>query len=481
MCSNSRIKRRSPEGHKSSARSRRGVAYLFALAILALMTSMTVALMASTNMNLSRHQHMKDSMTAQLSAESGLQFMLMNFTKLRMPANTNSSTFAANLAEGIGDILNQTSNIGGQTVTRIGSTISIPPITAGDSTFNCTIIIMPPDANGVPQCRLTSVGSSGMASRTVSLDMQMGGRSADAFNYAIASKGGIAVTGSAVIDGMNEGSEASILSISQEAFAIEIGGSATVGGDLYLTADGENSVYLQGGGLSVGGTSDIDEIIGDHVHRLVDEPDFPTLDLTPFTALAATATVVDDTTDLTGQDMVFNNVRIAAGTNPEFKNDTVINGLLYIEAPNTVTFKSKVVLNAIIVTEDATGIEGDSLLDFKGQVSAPGVDALPDTAEFAGIKAQQGTIILAPGFGIEMHGAVNSINGTIAADQFSFLGASNISGEIAGTIIGLSSKDLVMSGNATILINKKDDNDAPAGFVHYQGVYVTENTYSEGN
>ncbi len=120
------------------------------------------------------------------------------------------------------------------------------------------------------------------------------------------------------------------------------------------------------------------------------------------------------------------------------------------------------------------------LLDFKGQVTAPGVNALDATEEFAAIKALQGTIVLAPGFGVEMHGSVNSINGTIAADQFSFLGNSNISGEIAGTIIGLSSKDLVMSGNATILINKATDNAAPAGFIHYKGISVIKNTYSEG-
>jgi len=447
--------------------------------MLALMASMSVALMASTNLNISRSEHMKDSLEAQLSAESGLQFMLMSFTKLRMLENTNSSTFAERLASGLGDILDETTNVSGQSVSCVGSTITIPTMTAGDSTFSCKITILAPDAEGTPQCRLTSVGTNGMASRTVSLDMKMAAVSADAFNFAIASKGGIAVSGSATIDGMLSAKDANILSVSQDAFAISIGGSATVGGDLFLTADGEDSVYLQGGGLSVGGTSDINEIVGEHVHRLPEEPDFPALDLTPFAALATN--VIDSSTDLSGPGLVVNNARIAAGTNPEFKQDTVINGVLYIEMPNEVTFKSKAVLNAIIVTEDATGQAGTNKLAFKGQVSAPGVQSLPDTEEFAAVKAQDGTIILAPGFGVQFCGAVNSINGTIAADQFSFLGNSNISGEIAGTIIGLSSKDLVMSGNATILVNKKDADDTPAGFVHFKGVSVIPNTYSEGN
>jgi len=447
--------------------------------MLALMTVMTVRLAASTNLNLSRSRHMKDSLSAQLSAESGLQFMLMSFTKLRMPATTDSSTLMTNLSEGLASILDDTTNVSGQAVSYSGSTISLPAITAGASSFTCSVFVLTPDAEGTPCCRLTSTGSSGLASRTVSVDMKMASVSADAFNYAIASKGSISISGSATIDGMTSSDEASILSINQEAFAISVGGSATIGGDLFLTAEGEDSVYLQGGGLSVGGKSDIDEIVGNHVHRLPEGPDFPELDLTPFSALATT--VIDSSTDLSGPGLVVNNARIAAGTNPEFKQDTEINGILYVESPNTVTFKSKATLNAIIVTEDATGLAGPNEIEFKGQVTAPGVDALPDIPEFQAVKAQSGTIILAPGFDVRFCGSVNSINGTIAGDQFSFLGNSNISGEIAGTIIGLSPASLVMQGNATILVNKQDSHDTPAGFVHFKGLSVIAGTYSEGN
>jgi len=474
-----RIKSNIIRCRKRPPTTRQGVAYVFALVMLMLMASMSVTMLAGTNINLSRNQHMKDSLSAQLSAESGLEFMRMTFMKLRMPENTSDSTLMSRLAAGLAEVMDETVNMGGQTVAYDGSTISLPTLSAGDVSFDCTMTALAPDSEGVPRCRLTSVGSCGLATRKVSLDMEMVGTSAGAFNYAIASKGGISVSGSAVIDGMTSSEDANILSISQEAFAIAIGGSATVGGDLFLTAEGEDSVHLQGGGLSVGGTSDINEIVGNHVHTLPEEPDFPQVDLTPFSALATN--VIDSSTDLSGPGLVVNNARIAAGTNPEFKQDTVINGILYVEYPNEVTFKSKATLNAIIVTEDATGQAGTNELYFKGQVSAPGVTALPDTPEFAAVKEQDGTIILAPGFGVQFCGGVNSINGTIAADQFSFLGNSNISGEIAGTIIGLSSKDLVMSGNATILVNKKDSNDQPAGFVQYKALSVIANTYAEGN
>jgi len=475
----SRTNSKNGRGRKRPPRSRYGVVYLFALLMLALMAVMTVRLAASTNLDLSRSRHMNDSLSAQLSAESGLQFMLVNLSKLRMPSATDSTTFMTKLSEGLANTFDGTSNVSGQAVSCSGSTISVPAITAGALCFTCSISLLSPDADGAPRCRLTSIGSCGLSSRTVSLDMKMVDVSADAFNYAIASRGGISVSGNAEIGGMTSPDEASILSISQEAFAIAVGGSATVGGDLYLTADGEDSVHLQGGGLSVGGSSDITEIVDNHVHRLPEEPDFPELDLSPFEALATT--VIDSGTNLDGPDLVVNNARIAAGTNPEFKQDTVINGILYIESPNTVTFKAKAVLNAIVVTEDATGLPGPNELYFKGQVTAPGVEALPDTPEFQTVKTHSGTVVLAPGFDVQFCGSVNSINGTIAADQFSFLGNSNVSGEIAGTIIGLSSKNLVMQGNATILVNKQDSNDTPAGFVHFKGLTVTAGTYSEGN
>jgi hypothetical protein len=38
-----------------------------------------------------------------------------------------------------------------------------------------------------------------------------------------------------------------------------------------------------------------------------------------------------------------------------------------------------------------------------------------------------------------------------------------------------------MQGNATILVNKQDSNDTPAGFVHFKGLAVIADTYSEGN
>ena len=472
------INSRGTASRLGSGRARNGIAYVFALVMLSLLTSLAVAMMAGANLNLRRGENLQHSLSAQLSAESGLQFLILCLEDVRMPADTDAETFMANLAGKLAGKLEGTANLGSGTVYLSGAMIWIPAITVGVTTFSCSVAAIEPDGDGTPRCRLSATGTSGLAPRTVCVDLRLTPKPANAFDYGIASRGSIYVSGNATISGMNSPDEANVLSASDEGIAISVGGSATIEGDLFLTADGEDSIYLSGGGLSVGGTSDIDEILANHVHRPPDEPEFPEIDLTPFVSLATS--VIDSDTDLTGPGLVFNNVRVAAGTNPEFMNDTVINGILYIEVPNKVTFKSKATINAIIVTEDASELEiADHQLDFKGQVTARGVGDHLVGEEFAAVKQHTGTIILAPGFGVTFRGGVNSINGTVAADQFAFRGNATIEGEVSGTILGLSQSDLVMQGNATIRVNRAKADPTPAGFVHYTGVSLVSGSYAE--
>jgi len=88
-------------------------------------------------------------------------------------------------------------------------------------------------------------------------------------------------------------------------------------------------------------------------------------------------------------------------------------------------------------------------------------------------------VILAPGFGVSFRGSSNSINGLIAADRLSFLGNSNISGDVAGSIIGLSDYELNLKGNATIRISRPDSASLPAGFKHPFGLEPQAGTYTE--
>ena len=87
---------------------------------------------------------------------------------------------------------------------------------------------------------------------------------------------------------------------------IEIGGHASIAGDLYVVGQDASAVSLNGNGLSVGGTSDIDEIIEDHLHVTTEDPGFPEVDTSGFAGFATN--VVDANTDFSGG-QVFTNIR----------------------------------------------------------------------------------------------------------------------------------------------------------------------------
>jgi hypothetical protein len=209
----------------------------------------------------------------------------------------------------------------------------------------------------------------------------------------------------------------------------------------------------------------------------VAEPDFPELDLTPFPGL--TTNVVDGSTQTSGN-KTFENIHVLPGANPTFNGNITINGIIYIEAPNKVKFNGNLVINGFVVTSDGGDLPlSGNQLTFNGNVSVPGVDALPDTEEFEDVKEHEGTAILAPGFGVTFSGNNSGINGMIAADQLTFRGNSSLGGELTGTILGLADLPMSLRGNTTITINREDAVDLPTGFKYPSTFEVISGSYAE--
>jgi len=463
--------------HHRRGLKRGGVVYILALTLLITLTTLAAAFCASASLELRKSQNVVDTLQARLSAESGLSYMLLKLDEVRMPVSTNSDTLMTNLAMELVNVLGSTADVDAAQIQCTSTLVSVPEITVENIAFS-TSFAMESDGAGGQRCRMTVTGRCGAARRQASIAMTPTPRPVEAFDYGIASKGRIYISGSGEVNGVNTGQEATVFSMSAEPVAIEAGGSATIGGDLFVTNASEESILLGGGGLSVAGETDIFEIINNHAHFDVEPPEFPEIDITPFAAL--TTGVIDSNTDLPNQDLVLNNIRIKAGTNPKFTSDTVINGVLVIESPNEVVFTAGTVINGIIVTEDDVSHDiVHKQIEFRGHVSAPGVGALPDTEEFAAVKQLGGTTILAPGFAVTFRGTTNTINGTIAADQFAFRGNTDIDGELTGSIIGLKDREMILQGNATIRINRQTDDDTPAGFVHPIGLIVAPGTYTE--
>ena len=455
---------------------RPGVVYVLALVMLALCSTLAVTMASNTTINLARSDNMCKAFGAQLAAEGGLGFMLQTISNVKLSKDTDYDTLMPNLAGKLGEILDDTQNLGESVVSGTESTVTIPAITVEGAIFSCVLTRLSPDGQGNQQCRLRVTGSSGGMSRSVALNLRLKQSAPEIFGYGIASKGSIDISGNAKLLSMSDAADASIFSAADDSTVIQARGNSTVAGDLYACSEDISTINLSGN-PEVGGESDLDEIYANHTHLGMDDPEFPELDLTPFDGL--TTTVIDSSTQTSGN-MTFENAHILPGTNPTFNGNTVINGILYIEAPNNVRFNGNLVINGLVVTSDGGALPlSDNQLTFCGNVSVPGVDALPDTPEFQDVKAQKGTAILAPGFGVTFRGNNSGIDGLIAADQLTFRGNTSLGGELTGTIMGLADLPMEMRGNTKITINRPEGDYLPTGFKYTSTFKVISGSYSE--
>jgi len=293
-----------------------------------------------------------------------------------------------------------------------------------------------------------------------------------AFDYGIAGKGPISIGGNAEIRGQNQLTEASVISVTEQDVAVSVEGNSILDGD--ISSVGADTSVVISGSPTIAGSQD-PAVIAQHVHFGVDAPIFPTVDTSIFKPLATT--VIDAGTDTSQKGTVFDNPIIRAGVNPTFASDVVLNGVVYIEAPNIVNFAGKVTLNGLVATDDTElGIQSCKI-SFAGQVDAFGVSALPDDPQFVPVKELIGTFIAAPGFDVSFAGQFTTINGTIAADMLTFSGQAE--GTVQGSVIGLADHPVSIHGTVSIYIDQSSSSDDDAGFLMPVLLDVDAGTYQE--
>ena len=454
----------------SPAQSRRAFASMLSILFLAMMCALSFAFFSQTNLELQKSENFQEAADARLGAESGLRFLLYHLKEVRLPADTTEATFAANLRSALALRLDGTANLDGATVQSTADAVFVPEIHVDESSvFHAWI-----KWAGSDRCRLEVTSSAHGLSRYTTIDLVLTPRLPGVFEYGMASRGQIEIGGSTRIVGVNSPDEADVFSaIMSQPGAISITSSAVeISGDLFLAAD-PSYVTIQGS-PSIGGTTDPDAI-DSHIHCGMEPPDFPELNTAPLVALATN--VVDASTDTSVSGQTFDNIRIAPDTNPVFASDVVVNGVIYVEAPNTVSFTGHATVNGIIVTEDSDQPIASCQITFAGTADANGVEALPDTPEFAEVKQHTGTFILAPGFGVNFQGDANTIQGSLAADQITFSG--NSGGTVQGTLIGLADLPTILNGHVEIFVDKSTMDTDPAGFVKPLGLAPAPDSYRE--
>jgi hypothetical protein len=299
----------------------------------------------------------------------------------------------------------------------------------------------------------------------VQMKFDLAENASDIFNFGVASRGSIQTEGSSRIKGATDPTKGSILSVSPSGTPVMINGREVSG---HISVADPNAVVTVGAGASVGGSTDHQTIMDNYVHKGVPAPEFPTIDTDEFKSYATNLYIPGSTTLI--------NTRIPANTNPTFGAGTVIQGVLYIETPNKVTFNGNTTVQGVIVTQNnPIGNLTTNTITFKGNTSVTGVETLD--ASFGDLRSLTGAFLLAPGFATSFTGSFGTVGGAIVADKITMSG--NAGGTIMGSIITLTDTPLSLNGSSEIIIASTGTTEYPAGVFFSSRYAALPDTYEE--
>jgi hypothetical protein len=218
----------------------------------------------------------------------------------------------------------------------------------------------------------------------------------------------------------------SLMSALDAGTAMNISGG-TIGGKL---------TYLDSAGISVtGGTVHGDStpavIMANDVTTTDTAPEKPTFDPTVFRAYATANWVNNAKTQ--------SNIYIPPNSNPKFNGGDTVQGIMYIDSPNQVTFNGNFTLKGFIVMAkvkaNGTTSSNDSLT-FSGNLT---MSPLPNQSAFDALRSVSGIAIMAPNAAISMTGSSGgNIKGSVIGKSYDWSGASDLQVD-QGTIMTMDS------------------------------------------
>jgi len=443
------------------------VSMIFVLVFSALAASM--AAISRANSEIASNQQKADS--ARACAESGLEVLRYWLGRVSFSGTTPSAemfnqvkaSFSNELAEdGITNI----------TAYPVRSALYVPPVTL-DSTNGKSFwaLISQLDADTL---QLHITGTCGEFRRTIKVDYDYSERAHSVFDFGVATKGPLSLSGNIELDGVNVSIESSVYIESENsALALSIIGNSQIAGDVSI-ANPIAAVDLQGGKAGIGGETG-DAAIANHVDFGVAPSEFPEPNPSYFEPFVRN--IVDSNTP-TRSAIVLENVRILAGTNPTFSARTTLKGIVFVETPNVVTFAGTTDVIGIIVGDgNVEDDSGTNQIRFLGNVSSKSVSGLPDTPQFADLRDETGTFVMAPGFNLSFGGSFDTLNGAIASNGIEFFGGAG--GIINGSIINYADTEMTLSGNSDLYFNRSGTTEVPAGFVPQIVLAYNPASYSE--
>jgi Tfp pilus assembly protein PilX len=455
---------------KSARSKNRGAVLIIALIFVVIFSALAVSMatMSGTNMQLASNHRKADH--ARACAESGFDVMRYWLNRVAISGTTVDELKFSQIAASLQEELTSES-ITNVTTSCSGSVITIPSVTLdsqGQESFYGTITQL--DAETL---RIDITGVYGAITRTIRANYYFGERAHNVFDFGVATKGPLSLSGNIELEGVNVSVEASVYIESENSnLALSIIGNSQIAGDVSIVNPIAN-VDLQGGQAGIGGETGQDAI-DNHVSFGAPESEFPEPDPTQFESFV---TPLDPNMD-TSSDATLENIRIPANTNPNFTGQVTLKGIVYIETPNVVTFTGSADITGIIIGDgDIEDNSGVNQIIFLGNVDSHPITELPEEPQFNGLQDETGTFVMAPGFRVSFGGSFSALCGAIAANGIAFFG--NAGGTINGSVINYSDVEMVLSGNSDLYFNRSGTTEVPAGFVPEIVLEYNPLSYSE--
>jgi Tfp pilus assembly protein PilX len=259
-------------GNMDYNRKHKGIALLMSMIFLAILSAWAISTYSISDVNLQAAYNHHNADNAFACAESGLEIMRYWLNTVSIPGTTSVSQRFNSIVDSLENNLTARSitNIG---LTRNGSTVTISPVDlnmAEGESFYATITALDTETM---QIKVT--GTVGTFNRTIRINYQFGQRAHTVFDYGVATKGPLRLTGHADLDGVNLSVESNVYIESADSIlALSITGNSQIAGDVAI-ANPLATVHLQGGHAGIGGETGQDAI-DNHV-TIGDPPtEFPT-------------------------------------------------------------------------------------------------------------------------------------------------------------------------------------------------------------
>ena len=452
-------------------RRQQGIVLIITMIFVVVFSAFSVSLATFAGTNLQIAKNHKVATKARYSAESGLEIMRYWLDQVSISGTTSASQRFDAVCTSLQSVLAD-ANATNVNPTQSGSILTIPSVSlAGGSSERFTAVLQSVD---VDTLRLSVSGYYDQIQRTIEVDYLFGSEGSSVFDFGVATKGPLSLTGNIELKGVNSAAESNAYIESlDETLALSIVGNSQIGGNVKI-GNPMGTVNLQGGQAGIGGETGQDAI-DNQVEIGVPLSEFPEPNPDIFESYAINA--IDASTDTTAN-ATFENIRIPAGLNPHFSGQATLKGVIFIETPNVVTFSGSVDMTGIIVGDGSVNDDsGTNQIIFQGNVVSQPVSALPSESQYAGLHEQTGTFIMAPGFAISFTGNFSTLSGAIAGNGISFSG--NAGGTINGSIINYSGAGMTLSGNSDLYFNRPGSSNIPAGFVPKTTLAFDASSYRE--